>query len=465
MSFRSLPSRDRALFYAGSNEDLDLPPLVHRPQGNRTHKLERGSRFLRKNKIYGWSPSMHEAAAEKRVKKRLKNALQVLMPVACADVGQRWAPDILEANPAKKTGADTPNTEASLEAQQDAPASAEEMADRLAMPVPTTYLDLAMSPSMRYTFGEALKEKALLRTVGDLIEGEMIMLNVLGDLKHEVQSVNRQAMDAEEAIKVAKLEQTVSGTPTRDVPAGDNVEVAKAAASQGEATSSVRGTAQDVQMADVEAVAKVESEDVKPKIDPDEPPGKAPLDSTVLLGATEAFYPPAGSQVTYEPLDQMGNSSNEIIDVYPDIQLSALQALFVTTTGLNTTIRPGLGDPRLTLHPTHPQYPQPTVVRLTPETQKNSVDASFEKIKELTSDCNAYVRKLEECRERISNMGRARQRVWDVIRERAISSAGGDPGDGRADAETIRRRQELEAAGNGVETRRRRVAAGTGAGA
>lgn len=170
---------------------------------------------------------------------------------------------------------------------------------------------------------------------------------------------------------------------------------------------------------------------------------------------------PPGSMVTYEPVIPVDTSQqdSDIVDVYPPIELTSLQEIFVTPTGLTTTIGPSPNDPRLGLPITHPGYPHTTVVRLTPETQKHSVTAALEKIYELASDCQEYVARLQEIRERIANVARARRKVWHIVRERAVLENGETVGDGEADSETMKLRAEAEAAISGtgtVETRRRR---------
>lgn len=170
---------------------------------------------------------------------------------------------------------------------------------------------------------------------------------------------------------------------------------------------------------------------------------------------------PPGSMVTYEPVipADSNQQDSDIVDVYPPVELTPLQELFVTPSGLITTIGPSPNDPRLGLPITHPGYPHTTVVRLTPETQKHSVTAALEKIYELASDCAEYVARLQEIRERIANVVRARRKVWHIVRERAVLENGGTVGDGEADSETMKLRAEAEAAITGtgtVETRRRR---------
>jgi len=411
--------------------------------------------------MYGWSPSWEEAATQKRVKKRLREALKLAMPVSAAELGMPFDARDLELQDDKDSAASSP-TSADDADPVGPPLTAEDVAPSLALPVPTTYLDLASSPAMKYTFGQAFKEKALMRTVGDLIEGEMGLLNVLGELKQDVHATLQAEVDAMEAERVAKSFKKYEEEQRSDEEGSDEEERREEVA-----TSSARDKPRqpngwsvvDVEMQDGLAASRDghAEEDVKPTV------SREPAhDSTILLHG-EPFYVPPGSVVTYEPAKPVNEDGDAGVDVHPEVELTPLQKLFVTTDGLITTINPPPGDPRASLPPNHPQYAGPQKVKLTAETQKLSVIAALEKVKELTSDCNEYVKRLEEIRERISNLGRARRKVWNVVRERAITTNDGQLADGEADPETIRRRLEQEA-GSGMETRRRRVAAGAGTG-
>ncbi len=416
--------------------------------------------------MYGWSPSWEEAVTQKRVKKRLNNALKLAMPASAADLGMTF--DIRELGGGDSVSSSPSNAEFG----DDVALTAEDMAITLALPVPTTYLDLALSPAMKYTLGQALKEKALMRTVGDLIEGETGLLNVLGELRYETQKTIKMEVDEKEVARVGKL---VEKYEEEEADEDEDEEMEDVADVKDENLShSEANRVGTVEMANGHATPPIPmEEDVKPAPthpatasstpngSTSAPPPKAATDSTILLHG-EPFYVPPGSMVTYETRDSIKSPMDEEVrDVYPEVELTALQKLFVTTDGLITTINPPPNDPRAHLPPNHPQHVGAQKVRLTPETQKLSVIAAFEKIKELTSDCNEYVKRLEEIRERIANLGRARRKVWNVVRERAITSSGERLGEGEADAETIRKRLEQEL-GNGIATRNRRAAAGAG---
>ena len=378
----------------------------------------------------------------------------------------------------------------------------------LPLPTPTpmgpTYLDLSTSPAIRYTLGIANKEKTLMRTVDDLIDGETGLKGVLSRLLRVMEVAGREKSRLFETRERRGRERDrgeevgVGGGGVGEVlPDVEMVEVvgeqgAEPVVGVGSSAEVIPGavlpeteTAASVTTDDPNAPApaapdvKMEiDDDIKPKSTPtptpnpnsaaheparsrqassSNPPIKPALDSSFLFGSGEPFFVPPGSMVTYEPVDP-STQDPEIVDVYPETDLDPLQRLFVTSTGLTTTIGPSPQDPRLHLPLTHPGYPHTTCVRLTPETQKQSVICAMDKIKELASDCQEYVRRLEEIRERLANVGRARRKVWQVVRERAILANDGEIGDGEADVETMRLRAEAEhaIAGTQVETRRRR---------
>jgi hypothetical protein len=331
-----------------------------------------------------------------------------------------------------------------------------------------TYLDLATSPAVRYTLGVANKDKALMRTVDDLIDGEKGLKGVLSRLQSAMEIAGREhsrlfdTKQPREKQTVMGPDKSQKGTATTDDKRVDNNDGETLDEAIDKQTLSTKEDAEAGHSTGIPVVKMEVEDDSKSKPDPgsrqaSSVPAKPALDSSFLFGSGEPFFVPPGSMVTYEPVDDKGQES-EIADVYPAADLNPLQRLFVTPTGLTTTIGPSPNDPRLHLPLTHPGYPHTTCVRLTPETQKQSVICAMDKIKELASDCQEYVRRLEEIRERLANVGRARRKVWQIVRERAVLANDGEIGDGEADSETMRLRAEAEHAisGTQVETRRRR---------
>lgn len=446
---------------------------------------------------YGYGDELRskEREEEAKAKKRFRMALHFVLPAAAIEAGQplkgdevKLDEDELHKKKKRKTSAPShlrspspvPKREEIIESLSRLGAGpGAQTVNQDETIIGMTYLDLATSPAVKYTLGVANKERALMRTVDDLIDGETGLKGVLSRLQSALEVAGREPSRLFET-KLPRERPTRTSTPDNEVldevrdgaqavdeaQAGDEEVVVgtESAAVNKEATVPVATEAIDTPKVPTLAPdVKMEvDEDVKPKSNPAsrQPsvvPVKPALDSSFLFGSGEPFFVPPGSMVTYEPADPRSQDM-EILDVYPDTELSPLQKLFVTPSGLTTTIGPSPNDPRLHLPLTHSHYPHTTTVRLTPETQKQSVICAMDKIKELASDCQEYVRRLEEIRERLANVGRARRKVWQIVRERAVIANDGEVGDGEADIETMRLRAEAEHAisGTQVETRRRR---------
>ena len=444
---------------------------------------------------YGYGDELRskEREEEAKAKKRFKMALHFVLPAAAIEAGQPLKGDELKleeddlhkkkkrkttAPPHLRSPSPVPKREEIVESLSRLGAGPGAQAiHQDETVIGMTYLDLATSPAVRYTLGVANKERALMRTVDDLIDGETGLKGVLSRLQSALEVAGREPSRLFET-KQPRERPTRASTPDKEVldEVRDGAQAGEMGQQNGEASAIVVDSVIDtdgappavseVTDATVPPVApdvKMEvEEEAKPKStqasrQPSMVPVKPALDSSFLFGSGEPFFVPPGSMVSYEPVDPKSQDP-DVLDVYPETELSPLQKLFVTQTGLTTTIGPSPNDPRLHLPLTHPGYPHTTCVRLTPETQKQSVICAMDKIKELASDCQEYVRRLEEIRERLANVGRARRKVWQIVRERAVIANDGEVGDGEADIETMRLRAEAEHAisGTQVETRRRR---------
>lgn len=403
--------------------------------------------------MFAWAPMKDDELQVRRVRKRLGGVLKVLLPLASMDAGielNEQERQLLAKNKRKlELEGEAQTAPARLAAKKlrrsehhsgtsglrhlrtpSPPPVASEVARTLTFPEPPTWLDLATSSAIRYTLGKAHKEKALMRTVDELIQGENPMLGVLGKLKAQLELVPATSPRALSANRrVIPLD-----TPP---PANGDVKQEEDVAA-GKAPTASASTA-----------------------------GKPALDSSFLFGSGEPFFVPPGSNVTYEPVtdaqarDEGASAGDDLADATSrprDLSMTPLQRLFVTPSGLTTTIGPSPTDPRLHLPLNHPGYPHTTVVRLTAETQRQSVTAALEKVRELASDCREYVARLEEVRERMADLSRARRKVWQVIRERAIVENGGVVDQSGVDPKAL---ADEQANGNGtltMETRRRRAA-------
>lgn len=537
---------------------------------------------------YGEPVKRKQREAEQRTRKRFKAALQVAMPSAATEAGQPLAGGALNGDLGRDGNDDNDSVHGDANNDDD-----DQEPDyrplhlRSPSPVPTrseiiqslsktgtgpvghhhqlplpdcqtgmTYLDLATSPAVHYTLGVANKEKALQKTVDDLIHGEKGLVEVLGRLESAIEHAARlpsklalPRVSRVAAVREWGLQHQINATrsnareqvTTETTSPDDDMQIDEAspadhqqqngvepvAAATEASTSSVGNNALANQTTGVGEPSDgqpsrqqtADSAKVDVKTDPEHEHGvsggnnaqtatnapstlaatpvvadqtptasrrasetgphssttatpaapapvtaaKQAIDSSFLFGTGEPFFVPPGSVVTYEitpPVDPTEPASSTAPAPAPGpLHLSPLEKLFVIPTGLDATIGPHPQHPLLHLPSNHPGYPSTTCVRLSPETQKQSCISAIDKVRELATDCQEYVLRLEEIRLRLADVARARRKVWQVVRERAVVANQGELGDGEADTETMRLRAEAEHAithATHVETRRRR---------
>lgn len=427
---------------------------------------------------------MMESLEDQRIKKRLKVALKMVLPSAAAEAGVPLDPLELAVvgDPEEEDDVTLPHLRS-----PSPPPTTYDISESLSEQKMTTYLDLVTSPAVKNTLGEASKEKALMRTVDELIDGENPLLTALGRFKAELQACMKRtaAVNARDGPSPDAAHPMYFKDPPRNYQEDfENPHLYKeeterreaayaaydaAAASSSSAVKQDPAETQDVKEKKKETTAANQPiiDGIPPKTEEmlewektDAPAWlrpRGPNDSDTMFMYGDPFLLPPHANVTYVPSDEARAAKYPHVK-FPPVALTPLQQIFVTPQGLDTTIGPGPSDPRLQLPPTHPGYPHTTEVRLTPLTQKVTVTAALEKIYELSSDVSEYVARLQEIRERIANIARARRRVWQVVRERAVVENGELIGDGEADGETMKLRAEAEQAMSGttVETRRRR---------
>lgn len=410
---------------------------------------------------------MVESLEDERVKKRLRVALKVVLPSAAADAGVPLDPlerKVIGDPVVEKDDVTLPHLRS-----PSPPPTTYDISESLSEQKMTTYLDLVTSPAVRNTLGLASKEKALMRTVDELVDGENPLLTALGRFKIELQAcMKRQAVVDARGPGTGHEEHPMYW---KDPPRHYREDEVNRAAYKEETE------AREAAHAAYDAAKKQNPDGPAPPLVDGIPPRseemstweakhptspgwarpRGPEDSDTMFLYGDPFLLPPHAKVSYTPSDVARREKYPHVK-FPPVALTPCQKIFVTPQGLDTVIGPGPMDPRLQLPPTHPGYPHTTEVRLTPLTQKVTVTSALEKIYELSSDVSEYVARLQEIRERIANIARARRRVWQIVRERAVMEAGEHIGDGEADRETMKLRAEAEQAMSGttVETRRRR---------
>lgn len=415
---------------------------------------------------------MMESIEDRRIKKRLKVALKMVLPSAAAEAGVPLDPleRAVVGDPVEKDDVTLPHLRS-----PSPPPTTYDISESLSEQKMTTYLDLVTSPAVRNTLGQASKEKALMRTVDELVDGENPLLTALGRFKAELQACMKRTaiVNAREGPSGHEEHPMFYKDPPRHYREDevnravykDETEKREAAYAAYEAAKSNSDKKPEASGSTAPAII----DGIPPKFEemtewerkhPNDPlwaRPRGPDDSDTMFMYGDPFLLPPHAKVTYVPSDEARANKYPHVK-FPPIALTPLQQIFVTPQGLDTVIGPGPLDPRLQLPPSHPGYPHTTEVRLTPLTQKVTVTSALEKIYELSSDVSEYVARLQEIRERIANIARARRRVWQIVRERAVVESGEMIGDGEADRETMKLRAEAEQAMSGttVETRRRR---------
>lgn len=99
--------------------------------------------------------------------------------------------------------------------------------------------------------------------------------------------------------------------------------------------------------------------------------------------------------------------------------MTPIHHLFTCRNGITVNAIPHPSHPCYAYPPSHQAYPQPVKYNLDLANQCRAVDDALERIAELLADCNEYKERLEEARDRVADVARARKKVWAVVKERA----------------------------------------------
>lgn len=88
---------------------------------------------------------------------------------------------------------------------------------------------------------------------------------------------------------------------------------------------------------------------------------------------------------------------------------TVVQRLFIVPSGITLSAIPSDAADKTPVKQYNINLPQ----------QITAVDDALERVSELLADCNEYKERLEEVRNRIANIARARKKVWAVLKDRA----------------------------------------------
>jgi len=258
-----------------------------------------------------------------------------------------------------------------------------ELAPMLALP--RSYLDIVTSPAMRYSLGDDAMERGLQKTATDLLEGEKGLMQALGRLR--------------EVLRVRE----------RDVPEGTDAAKPDTPVANGNHVANGDGTGANGHP-DGPSGAAAPTEIIPPL------PNASETDNLwrVTQDLLQNNNPQPSIEFTVTP-EGAGGSSDQ-----PPIKLTPIHRLFTCPSGITLNAIPPPHHPGFqTFNPGHANYPRPVKFNLDLPTQQKAVDDAIERIMELLADCNEYKERLEEARERVGDVARARKMVWKVIKRRA----------------------------------------------
>lgn len=370
----ALPSLDSNRYYdipsspsSSADSNISDPPSPLNITTNLNNKLMYSSRWMRKGKAYPWAPSFEDAKAEKRIRKRLRLCLEQVLPEAAAELGVAPPPNIADAEErrAKRKRRRQEEREFLLPhlASPSPPRSTSKLAPLLVLP--QTYVDILTSPAMRHSLGDDTMEMGLQRTANELLEGEKGLMQALGRL--------REVLRLRERDVTSQTDGKDSPNAPNDVPS---------AAYQGEPVPSLP------KISETDNLWRVTQELLQAQPQP-----------TIEYSIT-----PAGAA---QPSS------------VPDPVVTPIHKLFTSESGMTVSAVPSPGHPGLSFPPNHPSYPATIKYNLDMPSQTKAVDDALERIGELLADCNEYKERLEEARDRVADVARARKKVWSVIKERA----------------------------------------------
>lgn len=406
---RLLPSMDSAKAYdppaspsSSSDSACSDAPAPHDLTTNSGNKLVYHARFMRKGKTYPWGPAFEEAKLEKRSRKRLKRALEVVFPDASLEAGVPPPTNIVDAERKRETKRKRQEEDREFQLPHlrspSPPASTSKIAPTLA--IPQTYTDIMLSTALRHTMANDKMDRGLVETSNELVENEKGLMQALGrlrevlrirhkDVENELQDVpNGSVVDDSASIDVAPpalikqepngIDEMPSRTSTPGLSGPNPVN------SKGEPL-----IPQLPHIADTDNLWRVTQELIQ--------------NSSVMPVIEYSITKPGTAVKPQTPHTE---------------PLTPVQKLFCNPSGLTLTSMP---------NPTHPPFmngpenPLPQVMRYNVDlaAQVRATDDAIERIMELLVDCNEYKERLEETRDRVADIARVRKKVWSVVKQRA----------------------------------------------
>jgi hypothetical protein len=401
---------DSARYYdppsPGSSSDSEMSdaPPPHSMISNSGNKLHYSARFIRKGKIYAWSPAFEDGKLEKHARQRMKRTLEAVFPEAASELGTVPPPNIVEAESKREAKRAKKQSDALYRLPHlrspSPPTATAKLAPRLALP--TTYTEVMMNNAMRHTLADDKNDRMLHHSASELMDSEKGLRQALGRLREVLRVRERDVVfgtkkaEGSESDKEKKHDGPETGIKTEtDKPKSEMLRNT-ALTRDGFIPALPR-------IADTDNLWRVTQELIAstyphPRVaftitEPDTIAPPAP---------TRAIFPPSTDPPEPE-VKQVVTPVQRLFTAQPGITLSAEH---------NPT-NPALAHPR-----DHPDYPVTTRYNIDMPAQTKAVDDALERIMELLVDCNEYKERLEESRDRVADIARVRKKVWNTIKQR-----------------------------------------------
>ncbi|EKC98015.1 hypothetical protein A1Q2_07677 [Trichosporon asahii var. asahii CBS 8904] len=415
-----LPSMDQPAWYdppspASSSSSMAYDEVYSDHVTNSGNKLDLNSRWLRKGKMCAWGPSFDDTMRIGRSRKRLQMCLDQLLPNSAAEIGVEPPQNIIDVEERRRERKKRKTEEKEYLlphlTSPSPPMSTVDLAPMLALP--RSYVDIVTNPAMRHSLGDDSMERGLQKTAADLLEGEKGLMQAVGRLREVLRLRERDAPEGL-FLDVHKIKEKQEKERQAAKPVANGTATASGQPN-GESNAPNGHSAEGGENA--EGAANDEPKYLTPSDPNFVPPLPRVSDTDNLWRVTQELLqaqPSPTLTYTITPEGAAGQSN----EVPP--KLTPVQRLFTSPTGITLNAIPHPNNPGYhSFNPGHPLYPSHIKYNIDVANQQSAVDDALERIMELLADCNEYKERLEEARERVSDVARVRKTLWKVVKRRA----------------------------------------------
>lgn len=390
----------------GSSSDSEISdaPPPHSMISNSGNKLHYSARYIRKGKIYAWSPAFEDGKSEQHARKRMKRTLEAVFPDAASELGTVPPANITEAESRREARrarkqADSVYRLPHLRSPSPPTATAE-LAPRLALP--TTYTEVMMNNAMRHTLADDKNDRMLGHSASELMDSEKGLRQALGRLREVLRVRERDVgTGKKDDTSTSTSEENKEDVTTSEVKSGKDKDKPKSEMLRNTALTRDGFIPALPRIADTDNLWRVTQELIQ---------STYPHPRVVFsITEPETVAPPVPKPI-FPPLEAPEPEVKQVV--------TPVQRLFTAPPGLTLSAEHNPSNAALNHPRDHPEYPVTTRYNLDMPAQTKAVDDALERIMELLVDCNEYKERLEETRDRVADIARVRKRVWGVVKQR-----------------------------------------------